>query len=376
MTDATVEQPTTDELRAGCSRHLGGHGPRLPAEVLAEVHEVLGDIAPDRYGEGGVVAELEEEVRGLLGKPAAVFMPSGTMAQQIALRVHGARSSRRTVLWHPTCHLQLHEFEAPARLHGLQARPVGDPRRLITLDDLSEVAEPVAALLLELPQREIGGQLPSWEDLVAQASWARSVGAAVHLDGARLWESAPHYGRTPAEVAELFDSVYVSLYKGLGGVAGCVLAGDAALVAEAREWRARHGGTLFAMWPYAAAGLAGLRRRLPLMASYAGHARGIAVELAGLDGVEIVPEPPVTPMMHVYLRAPAEPLTAAMRRLAVEGGIWTWPRAFPSDLPSWQVVELSVGDATMAWSVQEVRDLVAGLLAEARSGPAAAVPGS
>ena len=100
------------------------------------MHDVLGDIAPDRYGEGGVVAELEEEVRGLLGKPAAVFMPSGTMAQQIALRIHAGRSSRRTVLWHPTCHLQLHENEAPARLHGLQGRPVGDPRRLVTLEDL------------------------------------------------------------------------------------------------------------------------------------------------------------------------------------------------------------------------------------------------
>jgi len=336
-------------------------------EVLAEVEAVLGDIAPDRYGAGGVVAELEDEVRELLGKPAAVFMPSGTMAQQIALRVHAGRSARRTVLWHPTCHLQLHESQAPARLHGLQARPVGDPRRLITLADLAEVAEPVAALLLELPQREIGGQLPSWDDLVAQTTWARAAGAAVHLDGARLWESAPHYGRSPGEVAALFDSVYVSLYKGLGGLAGCVLAGDESLVAQAREWRARHGGTLFSMWPYAAAGLAGLRRRLPLMTPYAEHARAIAAGLAGLDGVEVVPDPPVTPMMHLYLRAPAEALTAAMRRLAVDDGVWTWPKANPSDLPSWQVVELSVGDATMLWSPAEVRDLVSGLLASARA---------
>ena len=369
MSGSTSPEPTADELRARCSRHLGGHGPRLPAEVLAEVREVLGDIAPDRYGAGGVVTELEGEVRELLGKPAAVFLPSGTMAQQIALRVHGERSARRTVLWHPTSHLQLHENEAPARLHGLQGRPVGDPRRLVTLGALEAVADPVAALLLELPQREIGGQLPSWDDLVAQTSWARSAGAAVHLDGARLWESAPHYGRSLAEVAELFDSVYVSLYKNLGGIAGCVLAGDAALVAQAREWRQRHGGTLFAMWPYAAAGLAGLRLRLPRMTSYAEHARAVAVELAGLAGVEVVPDPPVTPMMHVYLQAPAEALTAAMRRLAVEDGVWTWPRASSSDLPSWQVVELSVGDATMTWSPAEVRDLVGGLLAEAaRSG--------
>jgi threonine aldolase len=359
-------QPSVDELRAKCTRHLGWHGRRPPAEISAEIAEELGDVAPDRYGEGGVVTELEDEVRELLGKPAAVFMPSGTMAQQIALRVHADRLGRRTVLWHPTCHLQLHENEAPSRLHGLQPRPVGDPRRLITLDDLTEVAEPVAALLLELPQREIGGQLPAWDDLVAQTTWAREAGAAVHLDGARLWESAPHYGRSLAEIAALFDSVYVSLYKGIGGTAGCVLAGDEALVGAAREWRQRHGGTLFAMWPYAAAGLAGLRRRLPRMPAYVEHTRAIAAELSGQDGVELVPDPPVTNMCHVYLNAPADALTAAMRRLAIEDGVWTWPRAFPSDLPAWPVVELSIGDATMDWSPSDVRELVSGLLAEAR----------
>ena len=221
-------------------------------------------------------------------------------------------------------------------------------------------------MLLELPQREIGGQLPTWDDLVAQTTWARAAGAAVHLDGARLWESAPHYGRSLAEIAALFDSVYVSLYKGIGGTAGCVLAGDEDLVGAAREWRQRHGGTLFAMWPYAAAGLAGLRRRLPLMPSYVEHTRAIAAELSRLDGVELVPDPPVTNMCHVYLNAPADALTAAMRRLAVEEGVWTWPRAFASDIPAWPVVELSIGDATMEWSPSDVRELVSGLLAEAR----------
>jgi threonine aldolase len=355
------EGATADELRTSCTRHLCGHGRRLPADVLAEVRDVIGDVAPDRYGEGGVVAELEAEVAALLGKPAAAFMPSGTMAQQIALRVHADRTARRTVLWHPTCHLELHESQAPARLHALQGRPVGDPRLLITLDDLTDVAEPPAALLLELPQREIGGRLPEWDGLVAQTSWARSRGAAVHLDGARLLESLPFYERSAAEVAALFDSVYVSLYKGLGGVAGCVLAGDEELVAQAREWRHRHGGTLFAMWPYAAAGLAGLRLRAARMPAYASHARAIAAELSGLDGVEVVPDPPQTPMMHVYLRAQADELAAAVRRLAVEDGVWTWPRGFPGERPAWQVVELSVGDATMGWTPAEVRDLVASL---------------
>ena len=359
--------PTADELRVRCARHLNGHGRRLPAEVLAEVRDVLGDVAPDRYGAGGVVEELEAEVATLLGKPAVAFLPSGTMAQQVALRVHAERTGRCSVLWHPTSHLELHEGQAPGRLHGLRGRPVGDPRLLLTLDDLQEVAEPPAALLLELPQREIGGRLPAWDDLVAQVVWARERGAAVHLDGARLLECLPFYDRSAAEVADLFDSVYVSLYKGLGGVAGCLLAGDGPLVAEAREWRHRHGGTLFAMWPYAAAGLAGLRLRAPRMPAYVEHAREVAAALSGLDGVEVVPDPPATTMMHVYLQAPPGPLAAAMRGLAVDDGLWTWPRGFPSELPSWQVVELTVGDATMAWTPEQVRDLVAGLLESARS---------
>ena len=140
--------------------------------------------------------------------------------------------------------------------------------------DLEAIHEPIAALLIELPQREIGGQLPAWDDLVAQVEWAHDHGAAVHMDGARLWECGPFYDRPLAEIAALFDTVYVSFYKGLGGTAGGMLLGDEDVIAEAREWRHRHGGTLFNMWPYAASELAGLRLRLPRMPEYVEHARG------------------------------------------------------------------------------------------------------
>ena len=198
------------------------------------------------------------------------------MAQQIALRVHADRSGRRVVAFHPTCHLELHEDKAYQRLHGLVGRPVGNARELMTLDDLAAVKEPLAAVVFELPQREIGGLLPSWHDLRAQVALVRETGAAVHLDGARLWECTAYFGKGLQEIAALFDSVYVSFYKGLGGLAGCCLAGDESLVGQAREWRSRHGGTLFAMWPYAAAGLVGLRDRLPRMGRYVAHARAIA----------------------------------------------------------------------------------------------------
>src|ERR1700733_13457136 len=209
-------------LRGQCTMFLTGHGPVSAAGLLASIPA---DTAVDRYGEGGVVAELEAEVAGLLGKPAALYLPSGTMAQQSVLRVHADRRQRRTVVYHPMCHLDRHEGQALQRLQGVTGRPAGDADRLLTLADLTGVAEAPAALVIELPQRDLGGQQPTWEDLEAQASWARARGAAVHLDGARLGESAAGYERPHAEIAALFDTVYVSFYKGLGALAGCCLAG-------------------------------------------------------------------------------------------------------------------------------------------------------
>ena len=348
------------ELVRGCDRFLLGHGPTRPGEALAAVPD---DVEVDRYGAGGVVAELEAEVAALLGKPAAVFLPSGTMAQQSVLRVHADRRGRRTVVWHPHCHLDRHEDRAYQRLHGLVGRPVGALDRLLRLSDLTAVAEPPAALLLELPQRDLGGDQPAWDDVLAQVAWAHERGAAAHLDGARIWESAAGYGKSPGEVAEPFDSVYVSFYKGIGALAGCAVAGDADVVAEVREWRHRMGGTLWGLWPLAASALTNLRTRLPRMGEYLAHARAIADAVRDLPGVQVIPDPPRTPMMHLLLHADDERLTAAVRRLADEQKLAVWPRWASTGLPGVQRVELSVGDATLALSPAEVRDALAVLTA-------------
>ena len=363
---ATTETLSDDErrvLREGCERALQGNGIRTAADALAELAALPdSDLTSDDYGDGGAVATLEAEVRELLDMPAAVFMPSGTMAQQIALRIHADRRRGRVVAFHPTCHLELHEDKAYQRLHGLVGRPVGDPRELLTLADLEAVREPLAALLLELPQREIGGRLPAWDDLVAQVAYVRERGAAVHLDGARLWESGPFYGRPLSEVAGLFDSVYVSFYKGLGGLAGSMLLGDDDVVAEARLWRRRHGGTLFKLWPYAAAGLAGLRLRLPKMGAYVAHAQAIAAVLSGVEGVQVVPDPPQTPMMHLHLRTTTAAVTTGVRRMASEQRLWTWSGSSPTETPGTRRVELTIGDATLALTPADVAAAVRALL--------------
>src|SRR5439155_6254738 len=140
-----VTDPALDALRLSCQQFVSGHGPARAADILATVPP---DTLVDRYGAGGVVTELENEVAELLGKPAAVFLPSGTMAQQSVLRVHADRIGRRVVAFHPTCHLHLHEDHALERVMQLRGRTVGDRHRLLTLDDLQSVAEPLAALLL------------------------------------------------------------------------------------------------------------------------------------------------------------------------------------------------------------------------------------
>ncbi len=348
-----------ERYRADCRRWLAGHGPRTAEELLAAIPA---DTGIDRYGEGGAVGALEAQTCKVLGKPAAVFMPSGTMAQQIALRIHADRRGTRAVAFHPTCHLEIHEDKAYQRLHGLVGVTLGHPRSLITLADLRAVREPLAALLIELPQREIGGQLPSWNDLREQVAFARKRGAAVHLDGARLWESTPFYGKTPAKIAALFDTVYVSFYKGLGGLAGACLAGEEDVISEARAWRKRHGGTLFGLWPNAAAALAGLQLRLSRMPRYVAHARAIAERLREVPNVEVVPDPPQTPMMHLHLRVTDDAFRAAACRIAKERSVFTWPGSAPGPAPSVRVVEFTVGDATLAFAPEEVAEIIGELV--------------
>jgi len=363
-----VETPITDEqlaaIRASCTRFLNGHGLQSPAELLRTIPP---DVKQDRYGGGGVVTELEAEVAAVLGKPAALFLPSGTMAQQATLRVHADRTGRHGIVFHPACHLDWHEGRGYQRLHRMVGVPAGEIGTPLTRSTLDGINERPAALLIELPQRDLGGTLPPWYDLVAQVEWARERGAAAHMDGARLWEASAGYGRPPAEIAALFDTVYVSFYKGLGGITGCCVAGPADVVAEVSDWRTRHGGRLYGMWPYAASALTCLRSRLPSMPDYYKHTLAIAEALADLPGVEVLPNPPQAPMMHLQIVVSRGGLESRALEIARRQKIWTFPRPFSTVSPTLQRIEFSIGDATMDFTPAEVRDLV-GALTSAPSG--------
>jgi threonine aldolase len=339
-------------------RSLVAHAPlrRRPHTML---RRMLERVTPDTplAGPDAPMTRLETRVAELLGKPRALFFPSGTMAQQVALRIHAERTGRLTFTAHPTNHLDSWEQRGYAAVHNLRYLPAGAPERPLTLDDLQQVTEPVSTLLIELPQREIGGPLPTWDDLNAQVQWARDRGAAVHLDGARLWESQPYYDRPHAEIAGLFGTVYVSLYKGLEGVRGAVLAGDDDTIRHAEVWRQRLGGAIPDAWPLAVAALIGLDDVLPRMSAFRDHAVAIARAL-GAGGICVVPETPQTPMFHVLLPVDAAAATRVRDELIAERGVQVFSHARSESVPGRCRFELTVGENAMEFEPHEVVELI------------------
>ena len=351
----------------------------LPDHHWRSVRERMQDIADsphcehraDRYGAGGFVEVFEKELAELFGKEAAVFMPSGTMAQQIALRIWADRAANNTVAFHPMCHLHTHEHMAYRELHHLEAVLLGEPDRLFTLEDLKAVERPVSSLLIEFPQRDIGGQLPTWEELGAITAYARSRGMKLHVDGARLWECAPYYRRPYKEIVADFDSVYVSFYKILFGLPGAALAGPADFIAEARIWMRRHGGNLAHMFPNAISAKIGMDKRLPLIPRYVAKAAEVASILNALDGVTVVPNHPPTNMMHLYFDAPKDELMDAVGQIAEREKCLLI--AGVNDTERGRMYELSIGDAGLDIPEHRLRDLftemlrLASRLAESKS---------
>ena len=353
-----MDEQEKQQIIASCTRFLRYHYPQTPHQVLKELAETTdAGLEADHYGEGKLINSFENEVADILGKESAVFMPSGTMCQQIALRIWSERNRLPRVAFHPTCHLEIHEQFGYQRLHHLESVLVGSTHRMFTLDDLKKMAEPISALLIELPQREIGGQLPSWDELNAIIEWARAKGIATHMDGARLWECQPFYDRSYAEIAGLFDSVYVSFYKILNGIAGAVLAGPTDFIAEARVWQRRHGGNLFHLYPYVLSAKQGMTTHLERMGAYHEKAKSVARVLSALPQISVVPNPPQTNMMHVFLQGDRERLLEASLEIARETKTLLFTYLTSTSLPEYSAFELSVGDATLDVSDEEIGKL-------------------
>ncbi|GAA0439823.1 threonine aldolase [Actinoplanes capillaceus] len=352
MPDSLIQRRQT-AMRA-CDRILSGVRPLTMREHVAAL-ETAADLdgLPDFYG-GGPVTVLEKRVAALLGTQDAVLFPTGTMAQQVALRYGAERIGVPAAALHPLGHQEVHERHAYAELTGLRGIRSTTAPRNPTAAEIVSLAEPVSTVVIELPLRDAGFVLPTWPELVEVTKAARGIGARVHFDGARIWESAPYLGRSIREIAALADSVYVSFYKTLGGISGAVLAGTADLTEYARTWRHRYGGHLFQQWPVALSALAGLDRELPRIPEYVAHARVIAGALAALPGARVHPEPPHTHQFRFWLPYPAAVLNEAVLTMAEKEGVWFAGGWSDADVPGYAMTEVTAAGPALEWTAAEV----------------------
>jgi threonine aldolase len=333
--------------------------------LLADAHEVYDlDETADTYG-NGIVEALEEKVAGLLGKEAAAFFPTGTMAQQVALRSWAGRTGDPTVALHALAHPEVHERNAFSQVSGLRpVRLTSEPRHP-SADEVRDFEEPFGALMLELPLREAGFVLPTWEELTAVVDAAHERDAVVHFDGARLWESTAHFGRPLHEIADLADSVYVSFYKSFDAFGGAALAGPKTLIEEAKAWRHRYGGAVFQQFPTVLAALAGLERDLPRLPEYVTHARVVADALregfaaAGVPWARVHPEVPHTFDFQVWLPYGVDELSEAAIRQAEETGISLFGGPWDEKGPGLAMTEVYVRADALEWTAADVKAAVA-----------------
>lgn len=300
---------------------LGGHGKRTAGALKEAIAKVNGNVPSDQYGTGKIIEDFQQKMADYLGKEAAVFFPSGTMAQQAALRIWCDAKGLKRVAYHPLSHLEIHEQNGLKELHQIETVLLADANRLIEVEDIADLEEEVACILLELPQREIGGQLPSFETLEQISGWCRDKGIKLHLDGARLFESLPYYKKTAAQVAALFDSVYVSFYKGIGGIAGAILAGDERFVQQSKVWKRRYGGDLISLYPYILSANYYFCMREGKMGQYYENAKELAELFNSCQEVSTIPKEPVTNMFHIHLKLPVEHAARILSEVQQETGI-------------------------------------------------------
>ena len=300
---------------------LPGHGNR-DIQVLKEAFaNVDGDLESDMYGKGKIIEDFQVKMAAYLGKEAAVFFPSGTMAQQIALRIWCDQKGVKKVAYHPLSHLEIHEEDGLKELHHIEPVLLADKSRVISMEDVLGMDEGIACLLLELPQREIGGQLPDYRTLEEISAYCREKGIKLHLDGARLFEIIPYYQKSAEEICSLFDSVYVSFYKGLGGIAGAILAGEKAFTEESKVWKRRHGGDLISLYPYIISADYYFDQRIPKMAQYFEEAKELAALYNQCHAVETKPAVPVSNMFHVHVHVSKQELEPILLAVYEETGL-------------------------------------------------------
>ena len=231
------------------------------ARLLVQLAEDRG-IPADEFSREGVVAELEQRVAALLGKEMALFLPSGTLANHLALRLLATSGHR--VLVQRESHIYNDTGDCTQELSGLTLIPLAPQRATFTLAEVeaeiarlpeARVSTPIGVISIKSPVRRLQGELFDFAEMQRIAAFAREQRIGLHLDGARIFLASAYTGISPANYAGLFDTVYVSLYKYFNAAAGAVLAGPRELIENLYHQRRMFGGSLRQAWPYAAVAL-------------------------------------------------------------------------------------------------------------------------
>lgn len=237
-----------------------GDGMALAPQEYAELLQRLSSgVKADYFSLGGVVAELESRIAAEMGKEAAVWLPTGTLANHLAVRM--LAGDKRRVVVQGESHLFNDCGDCCQTLSGLHMVPLAMGRATFQLEELEEwmsrgaggrVSVPIGALQIETPVRRRTGEMFDFAELKRVCAWARGKGIGLHLDGARLYLAAAYSGLPVKDYAALFDTVYVSMYKYFNGASGAVLAGPKKLLGDLFHTRRMFGGGQHEAWPFAA----------------------------------------------------------------------------------------------------------------------------
>ena len=263
MAGAAVETGDLARLRQAVNFiYDGSHlSPLEYAHLLGQITTAR-PLRPDTYSNGGVVEELERTFARWLGKESAVFMPTGTLANQIALRELAGR--QRRIIVQAESHIYNDSGDCAQQLSGLNLLPLAPGRAGFKLEDVQDavrrsrsgrVETDVGVICIESPVRRMDDTMFGYDEMRRISAFAREQGIRLHLDGARLFVESAHTGISPARYAELYDTVYVSLYKCFNSVSGAVLAGTRAFTENLFHVRRMFGSGLPGAWPFAAVAL-------------------------------------------------------------------------------------------------------------------------
>lgn len=237
------------------------HTPQEYAQLLSSLAG-KGELAVDSYSRGGVVEKLETQMASLLGKEAAVWLPTGTLANHLAVRLLAA--SRRRVLVQGESHLYRDSGDCAQTLSSLNLIPLAPGKATFPLQEVERAANdasqgrvttPIGAIQIETPVRRRHGEQFDFQELKKISSWARANHIGLHLDGARLFIESAYTSRPVRDYTALFDTVYVSLYKYFNAASGAILAGPKALLSDLYHTRRMFGGGLPQVWLFAAVAL-------------------------------------------------------------------------------------------------------------------------